>query len=166
MNPALRKKLLAVASGGAIAIAAVMVRDFEGRRYTVYLDPAGIPTVCDGITGPDVIRNKTYTDKECDMLREKHLKIAEAEARRVLTFWDTYDIWTQAALIDFTFNLGAEKLAGSTVARRFNAGDRVGGCDQLLRWVKATVKGKLVTLNGLVTRRSVEAEICLGGAPL
>ena len=70
--------------------------------------------------------------------------------------------WQRAALIDFTYNLGEEALAGSTLARLFNAGQAQAGCEQLSRWVKARVQGELVTLRGLVDRRGAELEVCLG----
>ncbi len=68
----------------------------------------------------------------------------------------------RAALIDFTYNLGEEALAGSTLARLFNAGQAQAGCGQLSRWGKARVQGELVTLRGLVDRRGAELEVCLG----
>lgn len=63
-----------------------------------------------------------------------------------------------AALVDFTFNLGATQLARSTLRLRVNAGEWEGVAHELRRWVYA---GGLV-LPGLVARR--EAEIALLGA--
>ena len=164
MNPALRNRLLAASAGGAIAIAGILVKWYEGTRYEPYQDPAGIWTVCEGVTGPDVVQGKTYTEAECTTLRTKHLRQAEARARAALPNWDSLDKWIQAALIDFTYNLGGAALQDTEIGRRFRAGDIVGGCQQLSRWVKARVHGQLVTLNGLVDRRGAEQEICLEGA--
>jgi lysozyme len=161
--PALRTKLAAVAGAGTLTIALTMGHFFEGRRYTVYLDPVGIPTVCDGITGPDVVQGKTYTDAECDALSIKHLAVAEQGARKVLARYPEYNKWRQAALLDFTYNAGVGNLATSTMAKKFNAGDDIGGCMELARWVKAKSKGVFITLKGLVTRRGVEEELCLNG---
>lgn len=160
MNPTLRNKLIAAAGSGAIAIAGVLASNFEGRRYTPYRDPVGIWTVCEGITGPDVIQGKTYTDKECDDLRDKHLRIADKAMLSIVHV--PLNDWQHAALIDFTYNAGAENLRTSTMARHFNARDYTGGCMELMKWVKARVKGQLVTLNGLVTRRQADIEVCLG----
>lgn len=162
MNPQLRDRLLKASAGGALAIAAVLAANFEGTVYRPYRDPVGIWTVCEGITGPDVVQGKTYTAAECSALKQKHLKVAETAAKKVLLHWGEYDIWTQAALVDFTYNTGANNLAASTLAKLFNAGDHDGGCMQLRLWVKGRVRGQLVTLNGLVERRGVEQEICLG----
>lgn len=161
MNPALRKSLLAVTGAGAIAIAGVLGKWYEGRRHEVYIDPVGVPTVCDGITGPDVIWGKTYSDAECDALQAKHLAIAEAAVKRQVPGYADLNEWQQAALIDWTYNFGEMKLAGSTLREKFNRGDIDGGCNELLLWVNGRVKGKLVKLRGLVDRRGTENEICL-----
>lgn len=173
MNEQLRNRLIKASAGGMIAVAIALAANFEGDGptvrqpdgsvlYKVYIDPVGIPTVCRGVTGPDVIKGKLYTRDECTALETKHLRIAEAAAKKVLVHWGEYDIWTQAALVDFTYNTGANNLAASTLAKLFNAGDHDGGCMQLRLWVKGRVRGQLVTLNGLVERRGVEQEICLG----
>lgn len=174
MNPALKDSLLKAAAGGSVAIALAMAAWYEGDgpivkqsngtvMYRPYIDPVGIPTVCRGVTGPDVVQGKLYSRVECDGLERKHMLLAEARAKAVLVFWSTYDKWTQAALIDFTYNLGQGSLASSTMARMFNAGDHDAGCEQLRLWIKGRVKGQLVTLNGLVDRRAIEQEVCLRG---
>jgi lysozyme len=78
MNSSLRNKLIGAASAGAIAIGGVLITDQEGVKYTPYLDPVGIPTVCAGVTGPDVVMSKTYTKAECDNLLYKHMLPAVA----------------------------------------------------------------------------------------
>lgn len=160
MSPELRKKLLATAGAGSVAVAGVLASWHEGRVFTRYFDPAGIATVCEGITGRDVIPGKVYTDGECDALRDKHLLIARSAVRRVVTVPLTE--WQEAALIDFTYNVGETALAQSTLARKFNASDIDGGCLELNRWVNARVNGELRALKGLVARRGAESMLCLG----
>jgi lysozyme len=159
MDDVLRKRLKQAGAAGAIAVAGVLATWNEGSKSAVYRDPVGIPTVCAGITGPDVIPGKRYTPAECDALLAKHLALADAGVKRVIHV--PLNEWQRAALIDFTFNAGEGKLAGSTMARKFNAGDYVGGCKQLYLWVSGTVKGRLVKLKGLVNRRAEEADLCL-----
>jgi lysozyme len=172
VNPILRNRLLAAATAGAIGIAAALAGWYEGTGPTVkqsdgsmlyepYKDPAGIWTVCRGVTGADVVLAKRYTEAECATLEHKHLALAERDAKNLLRRYDNYSIWRKAALIDYTYNVGAGNLARSTMTRRFNAGDETGGCDELLKWVKGHVKGQLVTLRGLVDRRGAERELCL-----
>jgi lysozyme len=160
VNPTLRKGLITAAAGGAVAIAGVLSRWHEGRRHEVYFDTGGVPTVCDGITGPDVVRGKTYSDAECDALSAKHLAVAETAVKRQIHGYGDLNEWQQAALIDWTYNFGETKLSGSTMRRKFNAGDVPGGCAELLLWVNGKVHGRMVKLGGLVGRRSDEFDLC------
>ena len=57
------------------------------------------------------------------------------------------------ALTDFTFNLGGNALASSTMLRNVNSQDWDGAAQQMLRWDHAHVSGKLVVLEGLRLRR-------------
>lgn len=175
MNPALRNKLVVAAGGGLLAAAAALGTWFEGMGptvvkdgqtyYRVYIDPVGVPTVCAGITGPEVIKSKLYTQAECDALQEKHLAIAEAAARRQIKNFDALTFWQKVAIIDFTYNLGELALANSTMRRVINAGDIQAGCREMVKWVKGRVGGVLVTLRGLVDRREVERELCAEWPP-
>ena len=171
MKPALRDQLVKAGAVSVLAIASVLGAWYEGDGpssmqhdstllYHVYIDPVGIPTVCRGITGPDVIRNKLYTMAECRKLEEKHALIAQRAVKRYIRGYDDLNKWQQAALIDFTYNLGAGALEGSTMRKLFNAGDIDGGCRQLSLWVKGRVRGQLVVMNGLVERRGTELELC------
>lgn len=161
ISDSLKRKLLAAAGAGSIAIAGVLVSHFEPgkNRGKPYIDPVGVLTVCDGHTGSDIDPKRTYTDAECDAWRDADLAIADRAVRRLITV--PLNDWQRAALIDFTYNLGAGNLAESTMRRKFNAGDYAGGCAELDRWVKGRVGGMLMTLPGLVTRREVDTWGCL-----
>ncbi|CAB3715355.1 lysozyme [Achromobacter marplatensis] len=160
ISESLKRKLLATASAGSIAIAGVLVSHFEpGKaRGKPYIDPVGVLTVCDGHTGSDVDPKRIYTDAECDAWRVADLDIADRAVRRLITV--PLNDWQRAALIDFTYNLGAGNLADSTMRRKFNAGDYAGACAELQRWVKGRQGGVLVTLPGLVTRREANTWVC------
>ena len=60
-----------------------------------------------------------------------------------------------AAIIDFTFNLGAGRLQTSTLRRRVNQRDWPGAATELKRWVY----GGGVVLPGLVIRRAANAAL-------
>ena len=63
------------------------------------------------------------------------------------------------ALVSFVFNLGAGNFKSSTLLKRLNAG-RYDECpEQIMRWNKARVDGKLQPLRGLTRRRAAEAAI-------
>jgi lysozyme len=65
-----------------------------------------------------------------------------------------------AAIVDFTFNLGAGRLQASTLRRRINQRDWVAVMLELRRWIYGGGK----VLPGLVTRREVEAALLSAGA--
>ena len=61
-----------------------------------------------------------------------------------------------------TFNNGPTLIEKSTMVSLIKQGRHVEACQQLTRWVKGRVKGRLVTLKGLVTRRDNTMPYCLG----
>ncbi len=82
ISAALRNRLLAAAGAGALTLAITLLGGsdgLEGRRYVPYRDVAGVLTVCDGHTGADIVRNKTYTDGECDSLLRADLSLIQAK---------------------------------------------------------------------------------------
>src|SRR5574340_172849 len=62
-----------------------------------------------------------------------------------------------AAIVDFTFNLGATRLAASTLRRRINEGEWHSAADEIRRWVWGGGR----KLPGLIIRREVEASLLL-----
>jgi lysozyme len=62
------------------------------------------------------------------------------------------------AAVQLSYNIGARAFCGSTVVKRWNAGDYAGGCEAFLMWNKAG--GRVV--QGLVNRRERERRLCLG----
>lgn len=174
MEPALRKKLIAAAGGGAVAIAVAFGAYFEGTgptrkmpdgslQYQSYRDTGKVWTVCHGVTGPAVVPYQWYTQDECDELESAAYTSALRDARALFPRFDRLNYWQQAALLDMTYNLGRLNLEGSTLRRKLNAGDVAGACAEMTKWVKGRVNGQLVTLGGLVRRRAASQELCMGG---
>lgn len=155
----LKRRLLAAAGAGAIAIAGTLVAWFEPGpdRGRPYVDPVGVLTVCDGHTGSDIDPKRRYTDAECDALTRADLATADAAVRRLVRV--PLNDWQRAALIDFTYNVGAGNLATSTLLRRLNAGDYAGACAEYSRWVYGGGR----KLPGLVNRREADAWVCSQG---
>jgi lysozyme len=60
-----------------------------------------------------------------------------------------------AAIVDFTFNLGAGRLQTSTLRRRINQLDWSAAASELRRWVRGGGR----VLPGLVVRRQVESQL-------
>lgn len=180
----LRKKLvalsLAIAMGGAgvtympdqnepspaVILAMEMGSHYEsgGRHIGVpYVDRIGKGqplTVCNGITGKDVIAGKRYSPEDCHRLELPRYQEAERQAKAALKYWQTYNPYVQASFIDMVFNVGPGVLSGTTIARLANAGDLAGACAQMPRWVYGTVEGRSVKLPGLIDRRGTTSELC------
>ncbi|MBK1659306.1 lysozyme [Paracraurococcus ruber] len=66
-----------------------------------------------------------------------------------------------AALISWTYNLGGDALAGSTLLKRLNAGDLAAVPGEMRKWIKQGDKPLL----GLLRRRWAEAAIFRGLPP-
>ena len=129
----------------------------SGRHIgTPYVDKVGkgMPlTVCNGVTGPQVVAGRYYTKTDCMRLELPMYLAAEAAAKRMFRYWNTYNVWVQASLIDMIYNLGESALVAKTITRKANAGDLAGACNEMPRWVYGTVKGVSTKLPGLVPRR-------------
>lgn len=157
MNSALKKKLVAAAGGGALAIAAVLIPDLEGVRYEPYYDVAGVLTVCYGHTGSDIVLGKKYTEAECKAMLDKDLvPFARSVERSVKVPASEYQ---RAALISFSYNVGAHAFENSSLLRKLNTGDYSGACDGLRQWIYANGK----PWRGLMNRREIEHAVCTWG---
>lgn len=151
----MRKWLLAPSA--ALVLSAPLVMVWEGKKNEAYLDPVGIPTACYGYTH-GVQLGQLYTDAECENLLHSELAVAERAVDRLITHPIAPE--TKASLISFTYNVGEGNLRRSTLRRKMNAGDVVGACYELPKWIYA--KGR--KLQGLVNRRKEEMHMCLQGA--
>lgn len=158
MSNSLRNKLIAVAGGGAMAIATVFLGGKDGvedRVYEPYKEVAGVWTVCDGHTGTDIIKGKKYTDRECDRLMWNDLQpVKKAVDGRVKIPLDEYQ---RAALYSFTYNADTSAFAKSTLLKRLNAGDVNGACEEFRRWIYAGGQKWC----GLMNRGDMERTMCL-----
>ena len=152
------------AAGGAailLASAAMVstIRHDEGREYEPYRDIVGVWTVCDGITGPDVIHGKVYTDQECNALTIKNVEKHGSELLDCIHVRITQGMYE--ALAGWAYNVGTGAACKSTAIRLINAGRYAEGCRDLMRWNRAG--GKVV--RGLTIRRQKESDACIKGIP-
>lgn len=156
-----QKLVISAATAAAIYIAAPIIELVEGVEYRPYMDIAGIPTVCSGVTGPDVVWGKRYSPKECRNLLAKHIQIHGKHVQDAVTYPISPE--TRAALISFSYNVGGSAMRKSTAVRLINQGKIEEGCKALGMWNKARVNGKLKVVKGLVNRRNEEIKLCLSG---
>jgi lysozyme len=144
----------------ALALALAPLKTDEGKRNVSYLDIAAVPTSCYGHTGPAVRVGERKSDAQCEALlaRDAEVHLRGVLARSPQLGERPYQL---AAVTRLTFNIGVGAYAGSTIARRFDAGDWRGGCDGFVAWNKARVNGRLVVVRGLALRRERERAQCL-----
>ena len=153
----------------AVKVAMVMGAYYESSyRHigTPYVDKLGKGqplTVCNGITGPQVVQGRYYTPADCYRLEQARYIAGERHLKAALPAWDSYTVWVQATALDFTHNKGAAAFDGSTMRRKLLAGDVVGACRENTRWNRGTVNGVSTVLPGLKVRGDANAEICAGG---
>lgn len=153
-------KLIVTMGLVAAAIVAPFVSTWEsgGKQHlTPYRDIVGVWTVCDGDTA-NVTPGKAETAEGCAIRLDTRLAgFAQAVVKRNPELHGHDNQW--AAATSLAYNIGVTGYAGSTVARRFSAGDWRGACNAFALWNKA--RGKVV--QGLVNRRAAERALCLKG---
>lgn len=143
----------------AVTVAAALARRFEGCYLRPYLCPAGVPTIGYGATYYEDGTRVTLFDAPITRERAESLLLWMVRTRylpAVLRLCPGIDSPERlAAIIDFTFNLGAGNLQASTLRRRINAGQWDDVPSELRKWIKGGGR----VLAGLVKRR--EAEVAL-----
>ena len=153
----------------AVKVAMVMGSYYESSYKhigTPYVDKLGKGqplTVCNGITGAQVVPGRYYTPADCYRLERARYVSNEAHLKDTLPKWDSYTVLQQATFIDFLHNKGSGAFDGSTMRRKLLAGDVVGACRENVRWNRGTVNGALTVLPGLKVRADANAELCEGG---
>jgi lysozyme len=70
------------------------------------------------------------------------------------------------SLVSFVFNLGGGNFRSSTLLKKLNKGLYDDVPEQIMRWNKARIDGKLTPLKGLTRRRAAEAAIFSSDAKL
>lgn len=168
MNRVRIAAILAAALGIGGGTAVLLVDDtakHEGRRLTAYQDTGGVWTVCDGITGPAVIRGRTYTHEECDELMADGLI---RHCRPVLEALVRPTHGEIVAWCDFAYNVGVRAAVQSTGMRLQQQGKRAEACGQMLRWVyvgQRDCRDPASNCRGIVTRRQAQYARCMSTIP-
>lgn len=150
-------------TAGFAPVLLALVMFFEGVRLTAYQDGGGVWTICYGHTA-GVKPGDVASPAQCATWLWEDLQHAIGVVDRHLAA----DVgWLcRAAHVDFVFNVGGGNYQGSTLLRRFNAGDRRGAPDEFLRWVYVAgqdCRDPAANCGGIVTRREVARELCLVG---
>lgn len=149
--------------GAAIALALAIhgLKPDEGKSNVTYADIVGMPTACYGHTGAGTgTIGSRHTDAQCDALLSSDAQKAENAVLRCTPGLAGHP-YQLAAATRLTFNIGAGAYCGSTIAKRFNAGQWQAACDGFSAWHYAGGR----SIPGLVARRQRERTQCLTELP-
>ena len=128
-----------------------LLKKSEGFRDRVYADVAGFRTI--GF-GHRLLPSEEYPDginlEQAETILGHDIAIAEAAVERLVKTSLTQGQFD--ALVDFVFNLGAGRLASSTLLKYLNSGKYADAAWQLLAWDHAGSK----EVAGLKSRREAE----------
>lgn len=120
-----------------------------------YVCPAGFWTIGYGhLCDP---KHSPITEAEAEVYLARDLQSAVAATLRYCPVLATEPEGRLAAIVDFTFNLGAGRLQTSTLRRRVNQRDWQQAGVELRRWIYGGGR----VLPGLIARRTREAELLL-----
>lgn len=139
-----------------------LIKRFEGFSPTIYICPAGYPSIGYGhvVLAHEQDQFATgITQAEATELLRKDVRIAERAVLRLITVPLTDGQFD--ALVSFTFNLGAAALQRSSLRRKVNRGEHEGVPAELMKWVWAAGK----RMPGLVRRRRSEALVYSSAPP-
>lgn len=142
----------------SLLLASSIAKEFEGLALKAYHDPVGYPTQGYG----HLLSKEPWTSLEqypdiTEATANKWL-LEDMQASRMAVLKSVEVLLTpyqEAALIDFTFNVGVGNFTSSTLLRELNKGDYARVPIELRKWVYS----RGIKLNGLARRR--EAEIVL-----
>lgn len=131
-----------------------LIKRFEGLSPTIYLCPAGNPTIGYGHavkSGEDFTAG--INEGQAKSLLRQDVIVAEQAVLRLIDVPlkdDQFD-----ALVSFTYNLGVTALRQSTLRCRVNREEHILVPEQFMRWIWAGgYKSR-----GLARRREAEAEL-------
>jgi lysozyme len=134
-----------------------LIKRSEGFRGRTYLDVNGLPTIG---YGHRLLHTESFPDgigeAQAAEILLSDVRGAEQAVQHLVKVALTQGQFD--ALVDFCFNLGAGRLAASTLLRDLNAGHRDAAGEQLLRWDLAGGKEN----PGLRARREAEFALWRG----
>lgn len=141
----------------ALYLAAKLCRMFEGFRSKPYLCPAGYPTIGYGTCYYPNGKQVSLSDPPISQETADSYLIAELRKFLAQVFQLCPGLAQEtpgriAAILDFTYNLGAGRLKASTLRKRVNAKDWPSVRTELLKWVNGGGR----VLPGLQRRRLAE----------
>lgn len=118
--------------------------------------------ICKGVTGPEIRKGMRLSDAQCADLEARKMNELWGKAEPCLTRMPTFSEATGFKV--WVWNIGPAAFCGSSVLRRWNAGDRPGACAAItLQWRFAGGKDCFKPESrcmGLKDRRQLEEALC------
>lgn len=160
--------LLIAVGASAPAMMAQFQSEKEGSRLVAYPDGMGLMTICGGVTvvnGKPVKKGMRLTKERCD-------RIDSAEQQKALDWVDRNiaipltDVQKVGIASFCPWNIGPAKCFTSTFYKKLNAGDQIGACQEIKRWIHDGGKDCRNRKNnclGQVVRRDQESELSCWG---
>lgn len=129
-----------------------LIRRFEGFRDVAYLCPAGKWTIgyghTDGVRRGDIINQET-----ADRYLERDVKVAADAVNKMIEVPISQNQFD--ALVSLVYNIGATKIAASTLVKLINQRYYDKAAEEILKWCHSGGQ----VLQGLVARRKAEYEL-------
>jgi lysozyme len=131
-----------------------LIKRFEGFSSTVYLCPAGVPTIGYGhAVKPRETFEQPMSEDTAMLLLQKDLYQFQLSVQRLITA--PLNDNQYSAILSFTYNLGGGALQRSTLRQKLNRGEYETAADEFGKWVFANGR----KLKGLIYRRSAEEKL-------
>jgi lysozyme len=131
-----------------------LIKRSEGFRGNTYLDVAGLATIG---YGHQLLPGESFpngiSEAQAEQILASDVQQSEQAIQRLVRVPLTQGQFD--ALVDFCFNLGAGKLAASTLLKDLNAGQYEAAREQLLRWDHVGTQENA----GLKARREAEFQL-------
>lgn len=130
------------------------IKGFEDLRLVAYPDPGtgGKPWTIGWGHTKGVRQGDKITQEQAEQFLSDDLAVFELTVNSAIKRPMTQNQFD--AMVSLAFNIGGPEFAGSTLVKKFNAGDVLGAADQFPRWKFSAGK----VMPGLVKRRAAERE--------
>ncbi|MEO0866979.1 MAG: lysozyme [Cyanobacteria bacterium J06642_11] len=132
-----------------------LIKSFEGLRLRAYQDAVGVWTIGYGTTR-GVRPGQEISEAQAEALLKSDLNRFERDVNQAVRIPINDNQF--AALVSFTYNVGAGAMKNSTLLRKLNRRDIYGAANEFLRWNRAGGR----VLAGLTRRRRAERALFLG----
>ena len=132
-----------------------LIKTFEGLRLKAYQDAVGVWTIGYGTTR-GVKPGQEISEAQAEALLKTDLNRFEQAVNQAVRVPINDNQF--AAIVSFTYNVGAGAMRSSTLLRKLNRRDIYGAANEFPRWNRAGGR----VLAGLTRRRNAERALFLG----